>query len=72
MGTSLEGLQICRAAANILKKQLQTADREWLSSNAVGLDRQVYTLKNTTGYDVLHKDSDLDGFGIIKESGSRA
>jgi hypothetical protein len=31
-----DGLQIWKAAANILKKQLHTADKEWSSSLGLG------------------------------------
>jgi hypothetical protein len=57
-----DGLQLWREAANILNKQLRTADKGWSSSLGIGrglttpLREKISLLRN------VHEALDLDGF----------
>jgi hypothetical protein len=55
-----EGLQIWRVAANILNKQLRTADKGWLGGWAGGLTTPHR--KKETRYEMLQRASELDGY----------
>jgi hypothetical protein len=53
------GLQIWGVAANILNKQLQTADKGWSSSLKVEWE---LTIPQCTKNSIFHRTLDLDGY----------
>jgi outer membrane scaffolding protein for murein synthesis (MipA/OmpV family) len=58
-----DGLQIWRAAANILNKQSQRADNGWSSSLGAGVGLTTHYLKKKqAGYEMSQRASNLDGF----------
>jgi hypothetical protein len=57
-----DGLQICRAAANILNKQSCTADRGWPSSFGFGRGVKTPTITPLICYYIMPKAADQDGF----------
>jgi len=57
-----DGLQIRRVTANVLDKQLRTADKVWSSSLGVGRGARTSHRKKAACYEMLHKISELDGF----------
>jgi hypothetical protein len=51
-----ESLEIWRAAANILNKQSQTAEKEWSSSSGVGqMPTTPHHKKKPAYYETLHR-----------------
>jgi hypothetical protein len=57
-----DGLQIRRAAANILNKQSRTADRAWPSSLRVGRGLTTSTVKKYICCEVCTRASEINGF----------
>jgi len=55
-----EGLQIWKAAANILNKLSQTADKGWSSSLGVGCGAKIPHCKNLAFYKMFQSTLDQD------------